>query len=181
MRSVGPMPEPELMTERLALRRFTHADAEFLLRLLNEPAFLKYIGDKGIKTLADAHDYIEQGPLTSYAEHGYGPYRVDRVADGATVGMCGLFKRENLSLPDLGFAFLERFFGNGYATESSLAVILYGREVLRLAELAAVVDPGNRRSIALLEKLGFREEGIYRMPGEDQNLLYYLYRFEPQP
>lgn len=171
------MSEPVLQTDRLALRRFSLDDAPFILELLNEPAFKEFIGDKGVNSLIDARDYIEQGPLASYAEFGYGVYRVDRRGDGAAVGMCGLFQRENLDHPDLGFAVLERYFRNGFAAESSLAVMRYARDVLRLASIAAIVDPDNARSIALIEKLGFRREGSYRMPDEDKDLRYYAYRF----
>ena len=161
-------------SERLTLRRFGLGDAAFVLELLNEPAFKEYIGDKGVQTLADAVDYIADGPLMSYADHGYGVYVVVRADDGARVGMCGLFKRANLDHPDLGFAFLERYFRHGYARESSLAVIRYAGDELALPRVAAIVDAGNVRSIALIEKLGFADGGGYRMPGEDHELRYFV-------
>jgi ribosomal-protein-alanine N-acetyltransferase len=160
-------------TERLLLRRFRTSDADFVLLLLNEPSFREYIGDKGVATMADAVAYIEQGPMANFEKFGYGALVVERLEDGERAGMCGLFRRENLDMPDLGFAMLSRYFRLGYATEASLGVIDWARETLRLPRIAAIVDDGNQRSRMLVEKLGFGFVGLYRMPDEDSELRCY--------
>lgn len=170
------MTDNVLQTERLNLRRFRYEDAGFVLALLNEPSFKEFIGDKGVETLDDARRYIELGPLASYEEHGWGVYVVVEKSERLPIGMCGLFKRENLPCPDLGFAFLSRYFRRGYALEASRGVICYARDALGLPLLAAIVDPENRRSIALLGRLGFGYDGRYAMPGEDKDLACYLVR-----
>lgn len=160
-------------TERLLLRRFRTSDADFVLLLLNEPAFREYIGDKGVAHLADAVAYIEQGPMANYERYGYGALVVERLEDGERAGMCGLFRRDNLDMPDLGFAMLSRYSRLGYATEASLGVIGWARETLQLPRMAAIVDDGNQRSRRLVEKLGFDYAGRYRMPGEESDLRCY--------
>jgi len=165
-------------TERLQLRRFVPGDASFVLALLNEPSFKQYIGDKGVNTLADAIAYIEQGPLANYDKYGYGVLVAERCEDGEPAGMCGLFRRDNFDHPDLGFAFLARYCRMGYATEASCGVIGWARDTLRLPLLAAIVNEENLRSRALIEKLGFRYEGAYRMSGEDEDLRYYALSLE---
>jgi len=172
------MNDPVLRTERLALRKFRLDDSGFVLRLLNEPSFKKYIGDRGVSTVDDAVDYIEKGPLANYQKYGYGVLVMEQLEDGEPAGMCGLFRRDNLDHPDLGFAMLEQYFGRGYATEASRGVIHWAQMSLRLPLIAAVVNEDNLRSRSLIEKLGFRFEGLYRMPGEDDDLRYYALRLD---
>jgi len=167
------MNDSVIRTERLLLRRFRTSDADFILLLLNEPSFREYIGDKGVATMADAVAYIEQGPMANFEKFGYGALVVERLEDGERAGMCGLFRRDNLDMPDLGFAMLSRYFRLGYATEASIGVIGWARDTLRLPRLAAIVDDGNQRSRRLVEKLGFEIASRYRMPGEDSDLRYY--------
>ena len=97
---------PVIETPRLALHRLTTDDADFILELLNEPSFLRYIGDKGVRTREDACQYILAGPMASYDRFGFGLYRVERKDSGEPIGMCGLLKRESLEDVDVGFAFL---------------------------------------------------------------------------
>ncbi len=115
-----------LETERLVLRRLTAGDAAFILELLNEPAFLENIGDRGARTLADARRYIARGPVASYRKFGFGLYLVELKDSGTPVGICGLLKRESLEDVDIGFAFLRRYWSQGYARESAAAVMHYG-------------------------------------------------------
>ena len=168
------MNEIVLQTERLLVRRFSLEDAPFIFELVNQSSFVEFIGDKGVKTLIDAQRYLEEGALTSYSEHGFGPYLVSEAARDAPIGMCGLFKRDDLQLADLGFAFLDRYFKRGYAAEASLGVMRYASEVLGLAELAAIVDAGNLRSIRLLDRLGFQFKTMYLMPDEEKFLRFYV-------
>lgn len=156
-----------LSTSRLVLRRFTTADAQFALELLNDPAFLQHIGDKGVRTLEDARQYLLTGPIASYAQFGFGLYRVE-LKDGATpIGMCGLLKRDTLPDVDIGFAFLPPYRSRGYATESASAVMDHGRNVLGLARIVAVTSPDNDLSGRVLEKIGLRFERMINFSGKD--------------
>lgn len=145
-----------LATERLELRRFTGEDAPFVLRLVNEPSFRRYIGDRGVRNLDDARRYIEDGPLAGYAHHGYGLLCVIRRADQALLGMCGVLRRDTLPDPDLGFSFLPEHWSQGYAFESASAVMAHARRELTLGRILAITTPDNEPSIRLLGRLAFR-------------------------
>ena len=166
-------PPAVLVTERLRLRHFTLADAEFILGLLNEPSFIRNIGDRGIRTVADAQRYLTDGPIASYARHGYGLYAVEVGPSGETAGMCGLIRRDYLDDADVGFAFLPGFWGQGYACESAAAVMAHGLESLRLSRILAIVSPGNSASIRVLLKLGMRFERMIRAPGDASDIALY--------
>src|SRR5262245_14852779 len=105
-------------TERLLLRRFTVDDAQFILTLLNEPSFLRYIGDKQVRSLEDARQYIMNGPVASYERYGFGLLLVELRESRTPIGMCGLLKREGLPEPDIGFALLPDFWNKGFAYEA---------------------------------------------------------------
>ena len=143
-------------TERLILRPFTLDDAPFILRLLNEPSFIENIADKGVRTLAQAAEYLEKGPLASYAAHGHGLWLVQHGVTGNPMGMCGLIRRETLPEVDLGYALCPEFWGLGYAREAAEACVVWARDGLGLQGLLAIVSPGNAASIRLLEALDFR-------------------------
>lgn len=153
-----------LETERLSLREFDVGDAPFIRRLLNEPAFLRFIGDRGVRTDDDARAYLERVPLESYLRLGYGLYLVELVADGTPIGMCGLMRKPWLNAPDLAYAFLSEYGGRGYALEAARAVLDHARVTLKLDHVVAVVQPDNVRSIRLLEKLRFTSEGTVTDP-----------------
>lgn len=162
-------------TERLFLRqlRDDDGDAAAMLELLNEPGFHRHIGDRGARTLEQARACIRNGPMVSYARHGYGMYAVQRRSDGAWLGNAGLVHRAALPHPDLGYAFLQRHTGQGYALEAARAVLAHARGTLGLQELCAIVTPGNKRSAALLHKLGFHGHGSVNLPGKPEALLLY--------
>jgi ribosomal-protein-alanine N-acetyltransferase len=151
-----------IITPRLVLRELTADDAPFILELLNETEFVRFIGDKGVKNVADARDYIRKGPVDSYVRHGFGLYAAC-LRDGSPLGICGLVKRDGLSDPDLGFAFLARYRSKGYALESARAVLQRGRNEFKLARILAITTPDNERSVALLQKAGFEFEGMIRL------------------
>ena len=131
-----------LETERLILRRLTTDDGEFILELVNEPAWLEFIGDKGVRNLEDARQYILNGPIEMYQRLGFGLYLV-QLKDGTSIGICGLIKRPTLEDVDIGFALLSRFSGKGYAYEAASAVMNYGREVLGMDRIVAITNPAN--------------------------------------
>ena len=114
-----------LETDRLILRWMSAGDAPFILELVTEPSWLRFIGDRGVRTPDDAREYIRKGPVDMYARLGFGLYLTERKEDGVPIGICGLLKRESLDDVDLGFANLPRFWGEGYAYEAALAVIAY--------------------------------------------------------
>ena len=153
-------------TERLILRELDADDAPFILELVNDPAWLRHIGDKGVHTLDDARAYIANGPVASHARHGFGLDLVELKADATPIGICGLIKRDTLEDADIGFAFLPKFRGLGYAFESAAAVMHHAKESLALPRLAAIVSPHNRDSIRVLEKLGLCFEKSMRMSAE---------------
>ncbi len=162
-----------LQTERLVLREVTPDDAPFILELLNDPGWLRYIGDKGVRNLDDACRYILTGPMPMYARHGFGLY-VTQLKDGpSAIGLCGIIRRDGLDDPDVGFAFLPAFRGHGYAYEAVAATLAYGRETLGLDRIVAITSPENERSARLLGKVGFKFDRMMRLtPDADQIRLF---------
>jgi len=152
-----------IRTARLQLRELELRDDEFILQLLNEAAFLRFIGDKGVRTLSDARDYIWKGPMDSYRRFGFGLYLASLRDAGLPIGICGLVKRDNFADVDVGFAILSRHWSQGYATESAAAVLAHGKEQLQLARIVAITAPDNHGSIAVLEKIGLRFERMIKL------------------
>ena len=151
-----------IKTPRVEMRELDFGDAEFILELLNEEGFIRYIGDKGVRTLADARNYILQGPMDSYARNGFGLYAAC-LHDATAIGICGLVKREGLNDPDVGFAFLARYRSLGYASECAAAVLTHAREVLDIEHVVAITSPDNWPSIAVLQKIGLKFERMIRL------------------
>ena len=152
-----------LETDRLILRRIALEDAEFMLQLLNEPSFHRFIGDKGVRTIADARNYIEQGPLASYERFGFGLFLTELQESHVPIGMCGLLKRDTLEDVDIGFAFVPQFWKQGYAVESASAVMAYAKDIIGLKRLAAITSPDNDKSIRVLTKLGMTFQRLVRL------------------
>lgn len=162
-----------LDTARLRLREINDADAPFILELLNEPSFIRNIGDRGVRTFEDAREYIRKGPVASYAINGFGLWLVELQATGEPIGMCGLLRRAVLDAPDIGFAFLPAHQSRGYGFESATAVLAHAREVLRLPRVVAIVNADNEVSTRLLEKLGLSfERMVQPFPAEPPLRLY---------
>jgi RimJ/RimL family protein N-acetyltransferase len=164
---------PILETERLILREFTTDDADFIVQLVNSPGWLQYIGDRNIKTAEQAKDYLQNGPLKSYALNGFGLSMVELKENGKPIGMCGIIKRDYLECPDIGFAFLPEFTGQGLAFEIASATMEYSRSVLHLPTIQAITVPQNKPSIRLLEKIGMRHiKKFYPPEGKEELLLF---------
>jgi RimJ/RimL family protein N-acetyltransferase len=159
-----------LETERLVLRHLHEGDAAFILRLLNEPSWIRFIGDRGVRTLEGARAYIARGPAASYERHGFGLDLVELKDGGAPAGICGLIKRDGLADVDIGFAFLPEFWGRGYALEAAAAVMEHAEHVLGLRRVVAITSKDNDSSIRLLEKLGMSFEGVTTLPGDDEEI-----------
>jgi RimJ/RimL family protein N-acetyltransferase len=160
-------------TERLILRRVTVEDDEFILELLNDPSWLRFIGDKGVRTPDAARDYILQSLVALYERLGFGLYLTELKGEGVPIGICGLIKRDALEDVDIGFAFLPAFRGKGYAYESALAVMEYGKRTFGLKRLAAITSPDNYGSAKLLEKLGFHFEGMVKLSNDSPAISLY--------
>ena len=167
-----------LETERLIIRQLSKDDAEFIFELLNEPSFIRNIGDRNIRTLDDACAYIVNGPVASYAKNGFGLWLVVLKETNESIGMCGLIRRESLENVDIGYALLPKFWSKGYAVEAARAVKEYAKDVVRLERLVAIVDPTNEGSIRLLEKLGLRYEKMVRLSADDIDLKLFAIDFE---
>jgi len=167
-----------LETQRLFLRRVTLEDADLMLAIWNDAAFLHYVGDRGVRTVEEARSAMTEGALRLYEQFGYGPYCVVRKSDDKRIGICGLFRRENLEDPDIGFALLPSYCGAGLASEAAEAVVAHARDDLGIEILTAIVSPDNAASIALIEKLGLSFERGITMPGEHDEISLYSMKLE---
>ena len=165
-----------LDTERLRLRTLAPDDAPFYLEVVNDPAFIEYIGDRGIRTLDAARQAIADGPMAMQAALGHSLCLVELKQDGAPIGMCGLIKRETLPEVDIGYAFLPQFGGKGYATEAAAGVLAYAPS-LGIRRVLAITSPGNAGSNAVLRKIGMRFEEVVHLTPEDPGTLLYSYDF----
>ncbi len=160
-------------TERLILRELTTEDASFIFELLNDPSFIRYIGDKGVKCVEDAHQYILTGPVESYHQNGYGLYLVILKSIEKSIGLCGLVKRPTLPDADIGFAFLPTYRSKGYAYEAAAAVLSYGQGVLGLKRVLGITLPENNSSIKVLRKIGLRYDRMVRLKDEEKDLMLF--------
>ena len=165
-----------LETERLILRRFTVDDAQFVLTLVNEPSFLRYIGDKKIRSIEDARQYILDGPVASYERHGFGLCLIELRESHTPIGMCGLLKREELPEPDIGFALVPEFWNKGFAFEAASAVLQDARERLGLQRILAITSLDNEASIKLLERLGFTFDRITKLAADHEPVRLFIWR-----
>lgn len=157
-------------TNRLVIRNITEQDFHFIFRLLNEPSWIKYIGDKGIKTEDDAKNYIQTGPLQMYKDFGFGLFLVTLKENAVPIGLCGLIKRPSLENIDLGYAFLPEYTGKGYAFEATKAVIQYGKEQLSIDKVVAISTIDNLNSEKVLLKLGFSFDSLIKENNSSEEL-----------
>lgn len=162
-----------LETDRLTLREITTDDAEFLLKLLNEPSFIENIGDRNVRTVEDARQYASNGPIASYKQHGFGLYLVELRESRAPIGICGLVKRDSLSDADLGYALLPEYWRKGYALEATSAVKKYGFADLGHKRILAIVNPDNAGSIKVLDKLGLKFTRMIRLTEDAPEICLY--------
>ena len=167
-----------LDTQRLSLRCLDPADAPFILALLNDPGWIRYIGDRGVRTVEGAVAYLEARMISQYEKHGFGLWMVEGRERGDPMGICGLVRRDNLPGPDLGFAFMPAYRGQGYAYESALAVREHATKALGIARLLAITSPANASSARLLERLGFVAEREMPWAGDEKDPVT-VYAFAP--
>lgn len=156
-----------LQTERLILRKLSLNDTDFIIELVNSPGWLQYIGYRNIHSTEDAIRYLKDGPLKSYEENDFGLLLIQLKTTGAPIGMCGLLKRDTLPLPDLGYALLPAYEGNGFITEATSAYLAFVAQQLQIEKLMAITSLDNEKSIRVLEKLHFVFERYMNMSGDD--------------
>lgn len=164
---------PILETDRLTIRQLTLTDAPFIVELVNTPGWLRFIGDRHIKTNEQAEAYLTNGPISSYTRNGFGLYGVELKSDKTLIGMCGLIKRETLPNPDIGFAFLPDSMGKGLAFEAAQAVIELATSTLKLLTVLAITLPDNQPSRKLLEKIGLKFIRTFSSEGNEEELMLY--------
>ena len=162
-----------LETERLVLREVEDEDATFMLELLNSPGFLENIGDRGVRDLEQAKTFIEERLRGSYRDHGFGMWVTVQKSDHTQVGLAGLVRREGLEVPDVGYAFVQRVWGRGYAQEAAAAVLAHAQGPLGIQKLAAITSPENFASMAVLRKIGFSFHGMVELPGIERESTYF--------
>lgn len=158
-------------TKRLIIREMTTDDAAFVRELINTPKFHRYIADRGVRTVAEAEEYIDARFLANYRKHGFSMFAVC-LRDGTPIGNCGFVRRDTLAGPDIGFAFLPEYEGKGYGLESAAAMMRYGHETLGFKDVYAITSLDNDASIRLLEKLGMRLQTTIEQDGERLNLFH---------
>lgn len=162
-----------LDTTRLRLRELTLDDASFIVELLNTPGWLRFIGDRNVRTTEQAIAYLKEGPLKSYNENGFGLYLAETKDPVVSVGICGLLKRDTLEHPDIGFAFLPQYEGKGFALEAAQATLRYAEEKLQISKVAAITKAENEKSIRLLQHIGLNYVRKVKLAGADGELLLY--------
>ncbi len=160
-------------TERLRLREFSLEDSEFIIKLLNSPGWIEFIGQRNVKTTEDAESYLQNGPIKIYKNHGFGLWMVELKDNKTPIGMCGILKRDTLDFPDLGFCFRAEFSGKGYAYESANAAIMAAREIYNIDTICAITLAHNLSSIKLLEKLGLQFVKLIQFPDDEKELMLY--------
>lgn len=159
-----------LETKRAILREVTEDDAEFILDLLNQPSFVHYIGDRKVRTIDEAREYIASRFTESYIKFGFGMWAVELKETNAAMGICGFVKRESLPDADIGFALLPQFEKRGYAYESAAAAMKYGADVLKFPRVLAITSQNNTSSQKLLEKIGLKFERLISLPNDAEKL-----------
>jgi RimJ/RimL family protein N-acetyltransferase len=162
-----------LNTDRLQLRHISLADAPFYVKLFNSKDWLKYIGDRKVKSVTAAEAYIQKNYLPAYQKHGYGSYVVQLKATEEIIGTVGLYRRENLEHPDIGFAFLEAYQGKGYGYEAASALMIHGKTHFDISTVLGFTMRENVASIFLLKKLGLQEVGVYQFENDPEELLLF--------
>lgn len=160
-------------TERLWLKLTIVEDAAFILKLLNTPKWIQYIGDRNVHTIKEAKDYIEQRMLPQLERLGYSNYTVIRKSDGEKLGTCGLYDREGLEGIDIGFAFLPQFEKKGYAFESVSKLLEAAIHEFNLKEINAITAKENIASQKLLTKIGMTFKKIVSLSIDTEELMLY--------
>jgi RimJ/RimL family protein N-acetyltransferase len=170
-----------LETDRLVLRWLDVDDAAFIVELLNDPSFIRFIGDKGVRDLEGARNYILNGPIASYEKFGFGLNAVDLKEANISIGICGILKRDTLPHPDIGFAFLPAYCHKGYAYEASAAVLEHAWKNLNIDRVLAITTPDNDASEKLLVKLGLRFDRMIKLAPDADEVKLFTIEIKAEP
>ncbi len=162
---------PLITTERLSIRFVGDEDLDFIFEVVNSPGYIRFIGDNRVRTKEHAKAYIMNGPKTSYQQYGFGLFHVSIKSTGEAIGLAGLTKREYLSFPELGYALLPRYWGNGYAKEAAKSVVNFGYQELDIKRIMALVKHDNPGSQSVLRSVGFKNIRDIAVPDEDEPML----------
>lgn len=160
-------------TERLIIKPTNTEDAEFIIEIINTPKYHKYIGDRNIKSIEDAENYIKNRMLLQYEKVGFGNFTIILKSDDSKIGFCGIYLRDGLDIPDIGFAFFEEFEGKGYAFEAASELKKLAKTEFGLQKLSGITLETNHSSRKLLEKLGLKFQKKFFLEGDPEELMYY--------
>jgi ribosomal-protein-alanine N-acetyltransferase len=160
-------------TERLIIRPMSLDDADLILELYNMPKFIEFIGDRNIKSLSDAENYIKAKFLPQFEKSGFGNYLIVLKEGNQKIGGVGIFEREGLDIVDIGFSVLERFEGKGLMFEAAQKVKSIGMDDFGLTKISAITVKDNFSSQKLIEKLGLKFQKYVTLPNETEELMYY--------
>ncbi len=163
-----------LETKRLILSKFSVKDAPFFYTLVNDPAWMRFIGDRNVKTIADAEKYLIDKIIPSYVKHGFGFYVVSSKEDNTPIGMSGLVDRNGLDHIDVGYAFLPQYRGKGYAYEATKAVLDYAKNILKIDPVVAITNEKNTKSIQLLKRLGLHYDKLIQLPHDNEKCRLFI-------
>ena len=160
-------------TERLILKPAEVQDANFFLELYNMPSFIQYIGDRNLRTKEDAENYITSRFIPQIEKLGFGNYVVILKEDHTKIGAVGIFEREGLDVLDIGFSFLEKYEGKGFAYESASKLKELVATNFGLTKISAMTSDENIPSQKLIERLGLKFQKMVTIPNDDAELMYY--------
>ncbi len=161
-------------TQRLKLQVVLPDDAEFLFKLMNTQKWYDFIGDRGIKTVDDARQYIMNKMHPKLSEKGFVNHLMIDKTTNKIVGTCSLHDRDGVDGMDIGYALLPEFEGKGYASEGAQAMISLAFNVHQQKRISAITSDDNKQSYGLLEKLGFTQNGYIKLPNSDESIRLYI-------
>ena len=161
-------------TQRLILTKITEDDAPFILELMNTPGWLKFIGDRNIKTVSEARDYIKKNQLKCYEDYGFGYYKILLKSENLKpIGTSGLLKRDTLEHIDVGFSLLPNYYKKGYGFEAANTILNLAKTQFKIKTVCAITLPSNIASIRLLKKLGLSLKKEVKPFEDDETLLLF--------
>jgi RimJ/RimL family protein N-acetyltransferase len=162
-----------LETERLIISEISLEDAPFFYELVNDPAWIQFIGDRDVKTITDAENYLRNKIIPSYKKNGFGFYLVSTKIQNRPIGISGLIDRDGLDNVDVGYAFLPEFRGKGFAFEATKAILTFAKNDLHLDPIVAITNLDNLKSCQLLERLGLKFDKIIQLADDHEKCRLY--------
>ncbi len=155
-----PIFVPELETERLVLRQLSEDDLDFIFEIFSREDTDRYTADDTVRTMDGARELYEKYIRPKPHLFRLGIFLKETGKPIGTIGLYGI-KMEDFRAV-MGFDLLREQWGRGYMTEAGKALINYAFGKLKLNRIQASADADNQRSIATIERMGFRREGVMR-------------------